>query len=54
MLCADLVKAHAGLAITAPRLPRVLTDQTASALPIRAADAVDVMLPLLRAERGPP
>ncbi len=54
VLCADLVKAHAGLAITAPRLPRVLTDQTASALPIRAADAVDVMLPLLRAERGPP
>jgi acyl dehydratase len=51
VLCADLAQAFPGLSITAPRLPRVLTDQTASALPVKTEDPVAVMLPLLRAER---
>lgn len=50
-LCQELARATPSLSITAPRLPRTLTDQTASPLPVRAQDPVDVMLPLLRAER---
>lgn len=50
ILCADLARAHRGLAITAPRLPRILTDQTATVPPVPAADPVAVMLPLLRAQ----
>jgi acyl dehydratase len=52
VLCADLMRAHRGLVITAPRLPRIMTDQTATVPPVPAADALEVMLPLLRAERG--
>jgi hypothetical protein len=51
MLCRDLMRAFPRLAITSPRVPRVLTDQTAIALPVRARSATEVMLPLLRAER---
>lgn len=50
ILCQDLMRAATGLAITIARLPRVLTDQTALAIPIRSARALDVMLPLLRDE----
>lgn len=53
-LCRDLARAIPGLEITAPRLPRVLTDQTASPLPLKTDDAAAVMLPLLRAERPAP
>jgi NAD(P)-dependent dehydrogenase (short-subunit alcohol dehydrogenase family) len=52
LLCADLARSHSRLSITAPRLPRVLTDQTALAIPVKAASAVEAMLPLLRAEVG--
>lgn len=52
ILCADLARTMPKLAITAPRLPRVLTDQTASAIAVRTLDPSEVMLPLLRAERG--
>jgi len=52
ILCADLTRASRGLAIMAPRLPRILTDQTATVPPVPAADALEVMLPLLRAERA--
>ncbi|HEX4610386.1 MAG TPA: hypothetical protein VH092_19505 [Urbifossiella sp.] len=50
ILCAELARAHRGLKISTPRLPRVLTDQTATVPPIPAADVIDVMLPLLLAE----
>jgi NADP-dependent 3-hydroxy acid dehydrogenase YdfG len=50
ILCADLAKAHRNLKISMPRLPRILTDQTATVPPVPAADALEVMLPLLLAE----
>ena len=50
-LCQDLMRAYPRLSITAPRLPRILTDQTALAIPIKAEAADAVMLPLLRTER---
>ena len=50
ILCTDLARAHPGLRITVPRLPRILTDQTATVPPVPAADPVEVMLPLLHAE----
>ncbi|HXJ00490.1 MAG TPA: SDR family NAD(P)-dependent oxidoreductase [Micropepsaceae bacterium] len=53
ILCADLMKATPGLSIAAPQIPRVLTDQTATVPPVETADAIGVMLPLLRAENGP-
>jgi hypothetical protein len=51
LLCQDLVRAFPRLAISAPRLPRVLTDQTAVAIPLKSKEAAAVMLPLLRVER---
>lgn len=51
LLCADLRRAYPRMAISTPRLPRVLTDQTAVAIPVRALDAAAAMLPLLRDER---
>ena len=50
ILCADLSRAHRRLVITAPRLPRILTDQTATVPPVPTADPVEVMLPLLLAQ----
>ena len=50
ILCADLARAYPDLKIAAPRLPRILTDQTATVPPVEAADALAVMLPLLEAE----
>jgi hypothetical protein len=52
VLCADLARKTKGLTISTPRIPRVLTDQTAVVPPTPAADAVEVMLPLLRALRS--
>lgn len=40
------------ITILTPRLPRILTDQTATVPPQPAEDAVDVMLPILRSEVG--
>ena len=50
ILCADLMRSFPGLSITMPRLPRIQTDQTATVPPVEAADALEVMLPLLRLE----
>jgi hypothetical protein len=49
-LCADLARKERGVWLTVPRIPKVLTDQTATSPPTPAADAVEVMLPLLRSE----
>lgn len=49
ILVAELASAT-GMSISAPRIPRVLTDQTASFLPLQTEDPVVAMLPLLRAE----
>jgi hypothetical protein len=48
-LCGDLARAP-GVSISAPRLPRLLTDQTATTPPVPAADPIEAMLPLLRAQ----
>jgi hypothetical protein len=52
ILCSELMRAHQGLSITVPRLPRIQTDQTATVPPVPAADPVEIMLPLLRNERS--
>jgi acyl dehydratase len=48
ILCADLQQFMPGLRILAPRLPRAATDQTGSVVPIRIAEPVAVMAPLVR------
>jgi hypothetical protein len=50
VLCGALTRSNPRLMISAPRLPRVLTDQTALAIAVRVEDAAAVLLPLLRAE----
>ncbi|MEO6225797.1 MAG: SDR family oxidoreductase [Sphingomicrobium sp.] len=48
ILCADLMQLHANLVIQAPRLPRVLTDQTATVMIVESSSPESVLLPLLR------
>ena len=48
ILCDFLQKAHPGLFIYKPRLPRVATDQTASLLPVNNLEPVAVLLENLR------
>jgi hypothetical protein len=48
ILCDFLQKAHPGLAIHKPRLPRVATDQTVSLLPVSNQEPVSVLLSNLR------
>jgi hypothetical protein len=50
VLCADLAKANRQIRLMAPRLPRILSDQTATVPPVPAEDALSVMLPLLLAQ----
>jgi hypothetical protein len=47
ILCADLMQGRPGLQIETPRLPRILTDQTATIPPVAAADATQTMLKIL-------
>ena len=48
IVCDFLQKAHPGLAIHKPRLPRVATDQTVSLLPVSNQEPVSVLLSNLR------
>jgi hypothetical protein len=49
LLCADMNRSYRHhLRIHVERLPRVLTDQTASVTPIETADPVSIMLPVIR------
>jgi len=48
ILCDFLQKAHPGLAIHKPRLPRVATDQTVNLLPVANQEPVSVLLNNLR------
>jgi NAD(P)-dependent dehydrogenase (short-subunit alcohol dehydrogenase family) len=49
LLCADLNRSYRRrLRIHVERLPRVLTDQTASVTPAETADPVSIMLPVIR------
>jgi hypothetical protein len=47
-LCEELRERFPELTIYCSRLPRVFTDQTATIIPVEAADAFDVMLPIIR------
>mgnify|MGYP001813845328 FL=1 len=51
ILCEFLQKAHPGLTIHKPRLPRIATDQTVSLLPVGNQDPVSVLLTHLRTLR---
>lgn len=48
ILCAFLQKAHPGIAVHKPRLPRIATDQTASLLPVSSQAPVPILLRNLR------
>jgi NAD(P)-dependent dehydrogenase (short-subunit alcohol dehydrogenase family) len=48
ILCADLARSNTGSRVIVERLPRMLTDQTATAMPIKTASPLDVMLPIVR------
>jgi acyl dehydratase len=48
ILCDELVRTFPRLTITAPRLPRIATAQTATVPPVPAGDPIAIMLPLLR------
>jgi len=48
LLCADLNRFVPATNVLVRRLPRVLTDQTATVMPVESSDALDVMLPIVR------
>jgi nucleoside-diphosphate-sugar epimerase len=48
LLCAEMNRFGGGIRIVARRLPRVLTDQTASVMSLQHSDAVQVLLPIIR------
>jgi acyl dehydratase len=48
LLCDDLMKLHPQLRIVRPRLPRTLTDQTATIMHVDSEDPIDVVEALLR------
>jgi acyl dehydratase/NADP-dependent 3-hydroxy acid dehydrogenase YdfG len=48
VLCADLNRSWAGMHIESFRLPRLSTDQTATVVPAKTANSVDVILPIVR------
>ena len=48
VLCADLNAQWPNIRIVVNRIPRVLTDQTASLVQVELADPLNVMLPIIR------
>ncbi|MEO5339405.1 MAG: hypothetical protein H7837_02635 [Magnetococcus sp. MYC-9] len=52
VLCRDLPFFHSGLRVITKRLPRIWTDQTATVFATETADAVEAMLPVVRAMCG--
>lgn len=50
VLAADLARVHPRLRIVTPRLPRILTDQTATIAAVEAADATTIMLKIVRGQ----
>jgi acyl dehydratase/NAD(P)-dependent dehydrogenase (short-subunit alcohol dehydrogenase family) len=48
MLCANMNRAGGRVRIIVSRLPRLLTDQTATVLPVAAGDPLKIMLPVVR------
>jgi NAD(P)-dependent dehydrogenase (short-subunit alcohol dehydrogenase family) len=54
LLCAEINRFIGETRVIARRLPRVLTDQTASVMSLQHSDAVQVMLPIIREMRSEP
>ena len=48
MLCANMNRAGGRVHIIVSRLPRLLTDQTATLIPVETEDPLKVMLPVVR------
>ena len=48
ILCANMNRAGGRVRIVVSRLPRLLTDQTATVLPMDRGDPLEVMLPVIR------
>jgi acyl dehydratase len=48
ILCADMNRFDSTVNVLVRRLPRVLTDQTATVMPVDGFDALDIMLPIVR------
>jgi hypothetical protein len=48
MLCANMNRAGGRVHIIVSRLPRLLTDQTATVFPVGTEDPLKVMLPAIR------
>ena len=48
MLCTNMNRAGGRVHIIVSRLPRLLTDQTATVLPMERGDPLKVMLPVVR------
>jgi NAD(P)-dependent dehydrogenase (short-subunit alcohol dehydrogenase family) len=52
ILCGDLARSKEGFRFIVERLPRMLTDQTASVMPVKTIDPLEVMLPIVRRMEG--
>jgi hypothetical protein len=52
ILCADLERSNKQFRILVERLPRMLTDQTATVIPAKAIHSAEVMLPIVRCVGG--
>ena len=48
VLCKNLAQFRKGLRVVVERLPRILTDLTATVAPVETADPLEVMLPIVR------
>lgn len=46
-LCAELTRTFPNIHLLVERLPRILTDQTATVLPVRSAEPLDLLLPII-------
>lgn len=53
ILCDDMNKFMRGIRVISSRLPRMLTDQSATVVPTATADAIAVLLPLIRQMNAP-
>jgi len=48
MLCANMNRSGGQVRVIVNRLPRLLTDQTTTVLPVERHDPLNIMLPVIR------
>jgi len=53
LLCVEVVRRFPALDIVLERLPRLLTDQTATVLPVESPNAVEILLPIIGRMHAP-